>query len=326
MTEANALDGGVGLLILQAYERAIRGLLRGSLCHDDLTCLPAPGSDRPGIGANVRFLARLVFHASRIRIEPRPRSMHFSSDFSSDPRRCQFEPKLSRLLRMLEAGDPRIEDPGELFRSRRIERLLHERRGIVVRDLAGRPRVFQDYLLYDWDIHHFHIEPNRGRHLLYAIVRPDDVYIVKIGCHGIDFADPDLLRIVHSEWPGLIPTVDHLKPPALTPENIRNLRRNNAAYAADACGKAVMPVTMRATSGMPVHVVQSQDMAMERLAEVVSRLELEDEHVASIGGSVDTFEVEIAVRRHCPFPTKITAIGHLGKIVFQERPASIASS
>jgi len=324
MEIGNAANDDLGLLIHQAYEQALRGVIGVSLGPDEIVHLPPPGPELASTGANARYLAHLIFTSSRSRIEPRPRTMHFSANFSSDLRRVQFEPKLTRLLRMLERGDRRLDDPAEKLRSPRLEGVFHKHRGIVVRDQIGRPKVFQDYLLYDWDINHFHIEPNRGRYLLYAAIKPDDVYIIKIGRHGTDFADPALLGVVESEWPGLLPTIEHLTPPSLSPADISNLRRNNAAYAADAGGRAVMPVTMRSTSGMPVHVTQSQDMARERLVDVEARLSKDRNHVQRIGGSVQAIEIDVVVWRHCPFPTRITAVGRSGRIIFQEAPDSAA--
>lgn len=69
----------------------------------------------------------------------------------------------------------------------------------------------EDQLLNDWGIHHFHLGttylPNGmvagADPILFAVVTDDQFYCVNIGKHG-DWADIDLLRIIHKNWPCLI--------------------------------------------------------------------------------------------------------------------------
>lgn len=72
---------------------------------------------------------------------------------------------------------------------------------------------FEDPLFNDWGIHHFHLTTRyeedgsgwveRDGPLLFAFVRGDAFYSLKIGDHG-DWCDKDLLRIIHENWPDLI--------------------------------------------------------------------------------------------------------------------------
>lgn len=66
---------------------------------------------------------------------------------------------------------------------------------------------FNDLLLNDWGIHHFHLGNDvetdgyisRTGHLLYAMITNDSVYIIKILEHG-KWTDPNLIQILHNNW------------------------------------------------------------------------------------------------------------------------------
>ena len=70
---------------------------------------------------------------------------------------------------------------------------------------------FQDKMLFDWGIHHFHIheviEPDgfvkQRDELLYAIVEEDDVYFIDVMEHE-HWSDRDLLEKVLANWPHLL--------------------------------------------------------------------------------------------------------------------------
>lgn len=70
---------------------------------------------------------------------------------------------------------------------------------------------FQDKMLFDWDIHHFHlgavIESNgfvkQNDEILYAIVDEKDVYFIDVLDHT-HWSDKELLDKVLSNWPGLL--------------------------------------------------------------------------------------------------------------------------
>lgn len=71
--------------------------------------------------------------------------------------------------------------------------------------------MFQDKMLFDWGIHHFHlhdvIEPDgfvkQRDELLYAIVDEDDVYFIDVLDHD-HWHDKDLLEKVLVNWPQLL--------------------------------------------------------------------------------------------------------------------------
>lgn len=65
-------------------------------------------------------------------------------------------------------------------------------------------------MLNDWSMHHLHlgldlVEPNLARRtgvLLFAIVHPDDLYVVAVGNHR-SWTDRQLLEIMYANWPSL---------------------------------------------------------------------------------------------------------------------------
>lgn len=72
---------------------------------------------------------------------------------------------------------------------------------------------FDDHLLNDWRIHHFHLgtvsDPNdpkfvkRTKDILYAYLTDDRFYAIDVMKHG-DWARHRLIEIVHRNWPELI--------------------------------------------------------------------------------------------------------------------------
>lgn len=69
----------------------------------------------------------------------------------------------------------------------------------------------KDKLFYDWGINHFHLGTQmdgngfiqRTGPLVFAMVKQNDVYIIKIDNHGT-WTNKDLIEIIDSNWPELI--------------------------------------------------------------------------------------------------------------------------
>lgn len=70
---------------------------------------------------------------------------------------------------------------------------------------------YEDPLLNDWGIHHFHLGQaveasgfiDRTGPLLFAFVAPDDVYCINVFRHGA-WTEQELIRILHRNWPAAI--------------------------------------------------------------------------------------------------------------------------
>ena len=66
---------------------------------------------------------------------------------------------------------------------------------------------FEDPLLNDWGIHHFHLGESvyngfaeRTGPLLFALVKDSDVYFINVLAHGA-WSEQELIRTLHNEWP-----------------------------------------------------------------------------------------------------------------------------
>lgn len=70
---------------------------------------------------------------------------------------------------------------------------------------------FEDNLLNDWGIHHFHMGKKlndngfieRTNTLLYAYVKDDCIYLIEVFDHS-NFSDNTLIEIIHTNWPEVL--------------------------------------------------------------------------------------------------------------------------
>lgn len=93
---------------------------------------------------------------------------------------------------------------------------------------------FPDLMLFDWNIHHFHLGTtlegdgfmSRTGDILYAIVTKEEVYFIKIQPHN-HWCDLDLIETVHQNWPNLIGTfkIDGTPEVAFNSTEIAQLRK-----------------------------------------------------------------------------------------------------
>ncbi len=287
--------------IFLAYEASLRGALLERL-GGDATLLPASPTGLRDADRNVGFFALALYNDERRRVPRRRRRIHLSDEYATDARKGTFEPKLSQLLQLLEAGDSAVNDAANEFLSKTVEHVFWNRRGDIVLGTDGLPEVFQDYMLYDWGIHHFHIEPGRGKHLLFVMLRGDDAYVLKIGTHGQEFNDAGILEVAHRHWPQLLPQVQGITvEKQFTPDEIGNLRRGNVAYALNVAGKTVMPLDLRATNGTPVRVTVGRDMVARQLRALADALadqsgEWAGQLRSALGGEPDEVVVTLTFR------------------------------
>jgi len=139
---------------------------------------------------------------------------------------------------------------------------------------------YQDKMLFDWNIHHFHLgnamESNgyvtRTGPLAYAFVTEEAIHLIQIFSHG-EWTNKDLLNIVDNNWPLLLEpyyirgvvdieyeldSIDHQK---LRRKNINTINKIN--------GKFLMGPGMGLTSdGSSTRAVISKNIACERLQDI----------------------------------------------------------
>lgn len=93
---------------------------------------------------------------------------------------------------------------------------------------------YQDKLLFDWSIHHFHLGTtvkddgfvDQHDAIVFAIVEEDDVYMLQIEEHG-NWSDKDKLEIVLNNWPHLLERIDGTPSDDFSSEQIGELRACN---------------------------------------------------------------------------------------------------
>ena len=92
---------------------------------------------------------------------------------------------------------------------------------------------FQDLLLWDWGVHHFHLGQiingkgfaNRTGPLLFAFVTHDRFHSIQVMDHSA-FHDDEIVKIIHRNWPELLGSPFPILPgESLTTAERKNLRK-----------------------------------------------------------------------------------------------------
>jgi len=136
----------------------------------------------PSEDDSVRELAYKFFNIRRRRISPTPRLVHESSEISCP---AEYQAGYDALKRKLISG-------------RDVTPHLSK---TILRE------GYEDGLLNDWGIHHFHLDGSvengfteRTELLLFAYVTESAAYCINILPHE-SWAKQDLIKILHDEWP-----------------------------------------------------------------------------------------------------------------------------
>jgi len=190
-----------------------------------------------------------------------------------------------------------------------IETAIRKRKNnaIIVRP-DGRPEIFQDNMLYEWNIYHFHIEAPRGNGLLFVHLVPDDAYVIKIGNHD-DFNDIALLRLTETEWPGLLPKLIGISGETLTPEQVGNIRKVNSNVSVDTGNGAMANFDIMTCDGTPFAQLMAHDIAMDLLRSTPNRFAgVWDIISRQFGGEPESVAIEIGIHRCSPMPDRIALV------------------
>ena len=291
--------------LVSAWEEACRAYLRDRVDPEEYTALPGSGASIQESKENIYYLSRVIYNLTRRLLDAQPRHMHYSSVFLKDDRRSLFEPKVSRILGFIGDGDPRINDPVEKIRSKTIETTICKRGNTVIAAPNGFPEIFQDYMLYEWNIYHFHIETPRGGNLLFVYVTPDDAYVIKIGSHK-EFADPALIQLLEAEWPGLLPKLHGVSGNNLTPDEVGRLRRSHANTAVDTGNGAMANFDSLMSDGTPLNLLRTQDIVMDLLMRTTSDLQRQWRIITRfLGGEPACIIIETEIDCYSPIPARI---------------------
>jgi hypothetical protein len=208
--------------------------------------------------ATPREIATLYTNLERRRIDVRPRSVHVASGLICPPVR--------------QAGFDLVSEKA------RTGADLNPHLSRTVADDAD----YDDMMLNDWAMHHLHLGTQIGAdglatrtgELLFAIVRPDNIYFVAVGGHG-DWAAKRLLDAAHSNWPELFAgrfmrmRVDPL------PEDDYKKLRNAGVFVVPtlSTGEAVYPLGGgSSTSRRAIEVTIAVDQLARELREWEARM------------------------------------------------------
>lgn len=123
------------------------------------------------------------------RVSPVPRSCHLSPELLADPKAAKRRVDLDALIVKIEAG----EDLGPHL-SRRVWT------GHDPNAPSLSAREDRDLLLADWGVHHLHLTPAHGDHLVFAVFRPRDAYLIGLYGHR-DWARRSILETMIRNWP-----------------------------------------------------------------------------------------------------------------------------
>ena len=167
------------------------------------------------------------------RIVPKPRTVYFSNELHDS---------LGKLLR--ESNSEQREKATEAWRTGFYIRHLFVEGKPVTPYLSLRTisSTSNDKLLWDYGIHHFHLNRKleqsgfveRSDYLLLAVVSDTDAYFVDIRPHHdsekLLWVRQDLLTIIHSNWPELVKpyVLRGVSGSTVTDEQKKELRRKNA--------------------------------------------------------------------------------------------------
>ena len=220
--------------------------------RSDLASLIKHELDNAGIGyedeMDLRLLTARYFELLTRRIVPAPRRVHFSNELNHSLGKLIQEPRAERrpnaqeawravfLIRQLLAEGRNVTG----FLSKQVDKLM-----------------FADGLLWDFGIHHFHLNTtteasgfvNRSDYLLFAMVADTEAYFLDVRPHhdpdGLKWVRQDLLDIAYSSWPklaekhvlhGILPGHNR------TDEQVKELRRKNVNHVANLGDKVVAPM------------------------------------------------------------------------------------
>jgi hypothetical protein len=145
---------------------------------------------------------------------------------------------------------------------------------------------FNDKLLNDWGIHHFHLgltPEERHDHCLFAKVVLDAVFFVHILPHD-RYTDRDLLRRIHLNWPRLLERfrVVGVTGPDLDDEEVQAIRDKNGNVA------LLMPDGVTyfppggglMSTGLSSRVRMNADFAIDTIREHQARIEADIDSIA----------------------------------------------
>jgi hypothetical protein len=163
------------------------------------------------VSENAEEVCIKYFNIAKRRVQPQPRRIVFSQEFTCP---ANLQPGLDELRKKSETGE---------------NLKPHQSKSLTNYE-------YDDSLLNDWGIQHFHLGITAGSDgfvertgpLLFARVTDDVIYCINVLAHGA-WSKQEMVAILHKNWPETITRfrVKEIAPEILTDENIRRLRKGN---------------------------------------------------------------------------------------------------
>ncbi|WP_446935796.1 hypothetical protein [Lysinibacillus fusiformis] len=112
----------------------------------------------------------------------------------------------------------------------------------------------KDLLLYDWGIHHLHVNNNfddkgfieRSDYILFFIINEDNVYFIDVTKHKLEdrteFSQQNLLRIVKRNWPHLLTSIKGITGEEIDDKEYKELRDGGAMSLIKVDGEVFAPM------------------------------------------------------------------------------------
>ena len=174
------------------------------------------------------------------------------------PRRLHFSDQVKAALKRLDRETTNRSKHPVVHAVRRLGRTFQEG-GDVNKSLSQNIQHASSFdgLFWHYGIHHFHLGKKqeqdrfdkRSKYLLYAVVRPNDVYFIDVRRHPrkrnrSEWVREALLETIDNNWPFILNkyTVNNVKGDNLTDEQKSELRRKNINFFPEINGKAIMPI------------------------------------------------------------------------------------
>lgn len=260
--------------------------------------LQAMGVPLPAGATELAEISYIYWNARKRYIPPRPRAVHLAREFRMPSEKGDSE-GATRLLRLFESGAN-----VNAYLSRYAKRPA----ALPRKGEKAKADPFHDGLLNAWGIQHFHWDDRtdtskpRSSMLLFAIVKPHDVYLIDVLPHR-KWSQQDLMERVHLNWPHLL---EHHRLPReekvpgterLTDDEVATLRRKGASavYTAEDGTDYLPPGGGQVSAGIGLDVV----IAANRAAGAISHwnAQMKDCHESI----ADIFE-----RAGAPVPDSVT--------------------
>ena len=265
------------------YEDALRKMVVSALVkarHEEQ--LPPASSDVKKAREN---LSRFTWGIRRYIMSLSPtgtaRTIHYAEDVEVKIGDHESRGNIVRLISFIEEGNGNINNRDYGYLPRHAGSPFHYRGNRLFTDKGERPIVFRDYMLEEWNIHHYHVDVGHGKSLLFVVYHENEAYVIdlKESHHDEDGVlfnhDPEILRMASDNFPQVVEPMTLVGIETkidLSPGQLENLRKNNISVLVNTTAGSVVSMSPVSTSGQPVHVTMTVDRVIQGFRWIAERM------------------------------------------------------